>query len=159
MKQKIICVTGAHSSCGKTWVAEMLLRNLKGHWGALKYTKTSLYSRVTDETDTAPPEKDTGRLRRAGASRVVRIESPYEGLSEAVPLAMQLLSGCEGIVAEGNSLVEFLPADVVIFVFGKDPENLKPSARKVLEKADIRVYFPVQEGVWIQEVKERVGFD
>jgi len=154
--QRIICVTGAYSGAGKTTVAETLLKHLPGKWGALKYTKTSFYTSVKDETESAAEGKDTYRLRVAGAKLVIRIESPYEALAEAVSVAMSLLSGCDGIVAEGNSLIEFLPADVVIFVFGKDSKKIKPSAVKALQRADILVKGSINEEEIVREVLERL---
>ncbi len=156
VKQKIICIGGGYSGCGKTTTAEVLLRHLKGRWGALKYTKTAFYCTVVDETDSAPPDKDTGRLLRAGAKRVVRIQSPPEALEETVSLALQILSDCDGIVAEGNSLVEFLPADIVIFVSGRDPERLKPSATEIREMAHIVVEPSTDEAELLKEVLTRI---
>lgn len=136
---KVIAVCGAHSGCGKTGVAEALLRALDGTWGALKYTKTSFYTSVSEEVN-AVPDKDTERLKRAGAGRVVRVQSPPDGLSEPLGLALDMLSDCNGIVVEGNSPIEFLKPDIVIFVFGRDTERIKPSGKMALNNADIVVY-------------------
>ncbi len=135
----IISVAGAHSSCGKTTVCELLLSNLKGRWGAIKYTKTAFYTSLTDDVSTHPEGKDTRRMLSAGAHRVFWLQAPKEQLSEAIPLVVDMLSECTGIVVEGNSPIEFLSPDIVIFVFGSDLKRLKPSARLAIERADFIV--------------------
>jgi len=137
--QTVICIGGAHSGCGKTTVAENLLRLLGGSWGAIKYTKTAFYTSVQRSPD-APEDKDTSRFRRAGAGDVLWVQSPDTGLEETIDMAVSLLAQCEGIVVEGNSPIEFLSPDIVIFVFGKDTGRLKPSALRILKKADIIIY-------------------
>jgi molybdopterin-guanine dinucleotide biosynthesis protein len=136
---KIICIGGAHSGCGKTAVAEAVLQGLEGRWGALKYTRTAFYTTVSDETYDSPKSKDTDRLRRAGAERVIRIQAPPEQLQEPLDMAMALMADCDGVVTEGNSLIEFLNPDIVIFVFGRDRFRIKPSAKRIIQKADIVV--------------------
>ncbi len=133
---RIISVGGAHSGCGKTLVAELLLRSLKGRWAALKYTKRALYTSLSEGTSDEPPHKDTARLRRAGARRVLWLQSPPDAIVEALPMALQMVSDCDGLVTEGNSLIEFLNPDIVIFVFGRDRDRIKPSAERILKRAD-----------------------
>jgi molybdopterin-guanine dinucleotide biosynthesis protein len=139
MKPVIISVTGAHSDSGKTLVAEILLQGLRGRWGAIKYTRTAFYTSVREIDSPTPDEKDTSRLLRAGGSPVIWIQSPPGELKESLEVAMGLASGCDGIVIEGNSPIEFLTPDIVIFVFGEDPSRLKPSGRKALQRADLLI--------------------
>ncbi len=139
MKPAIISVTGAHSGSGKTLVAEILLQGLRGRWAAVKYTKTAFYTSVREVVSPSADDKDTTRLLRAGGSPVIWIQAPTEALDESLDIATGLASGCDGIVIEGNSPIEFLTPDIVIFVFGKDPLRLKPSGRKALQRADLLV--------------------
>ncbi len=139
MGRKLICIGGAHSGCGKTTVAENLLRLLPGSWCAVKYTKTAFYTSVRPAPD-AEDSKDTSRMREAGADGVVWVQSPETGLKEALSLALDMLPGCEGVMVEGNSPIEFLSPDIVIFVFGKDPGRIKPSASRALRKADLIIH-------------------
>ncbi len=140
MSQRIICIGGAHSGCGKTTVAEILLRNLEGDWGAIKYTKTAFYSSVTEVTEENDlPGKDTARLRASGAKRVIWVQSPEDQVQEPLQIALNLLSECQGVVVEGNSAIEFLNPDIVIFVFGEDKDRIKPSAERIIPRADIVV--------------------
>jgi len=44
----IIGIGGSHSGVGKTAIASSILNALEG-WGAVKYTKTHLYSSIIDD--------------------------------------------------------------------------------------------------------------
>jgi len=138
-RQTIICIGGAYSGCGKTSVAENLLRLLGGSWCAIKYTRTAFYTSVS-QNPAGVEQKDTSRLSRAGAAEVLWVQAPESGLEESIGMAVGMLAHCKGIVVEGNAPIEFLSPDVVIFVFGKDTGRLKPSAQRILNKADIVIY-------------------
>jgi molybdopterin-guanine dinucleotide biosynthesis protein len=134
----IISVTGAHSKVGKTTLCSILLNNLRGY-GAIKFTKTPLYTSVTDDPDIILQEgKDTAIMSRAGADKVVWIQSGGSELEDALHIAMNRMEGLKGVVVEGNSPVNFLNPDLIIFIVGDDG-HIKPSARDVGEKADIIV--------------------
>ncbi|MDI6744705.1 MAG: hypothetical protein QMD07_04935 [Thermodesulfovibrionales bacterium] len=161
----IIGIGGSHSGAGKTTVAEALLRNLtkrvkgsKGQrvkdsdtmtpchsdtnkWGAIKYTKTAIYASIIDAPETLTQEnKDTARLINAGAEKVLWVQSPPEELKEVLPIAVDRLFNLRGIIVEGNSAIEFLKPDIVIFVSGRHGGSLKKSAERVLVMADIILY-------------------
>ena len=136
---KIISVTGAHSSVGKTSLCSILLNNLEG-FGAIKFTKSELYASVIDDPGIiAETNKDTAVLSEAGAERVVWIKSPVSELENALDIALGKMSGLRGVIVEGNSPLGFLKPDLIIFVIGKDGE-IKPSALAIGEKADIIVF-------------------
>ncbi len=138
MKKKIISICGAHSGCGKTFIAELLLRSLQGRWAAIKYTRTAFYTTVKESAASDDIEgKDTWRMKQAGADPVLWVQAPEDQLAEPLEIAMSMLSGAEGVIIEGNSVIEFLNPDVVIFVFGEDDKRIKESARKILPRADI----------------------
>ncbi len=140
MRPIIIGIGGAHSGAGKTTYAAMLLGRLKG-WGAIKYTRTAIYCSIIDDVEVLSKEnKDTERLLSSGAKRVLWVQSPATELGEVLPAAVERLSDLNGIVVEGNSAVEFLRPDIIIFIFGSDPCRIKESAKKVLDIADIVVY-------------------
>ncbi len=137
----IISITGAHSGSGKTSFAEKLLARLEGNWGAIKYTKTAFYTSITDSMDVInQPNKDTARLLHAGAKQVLWVQSPFEDLRDALDYALGSLSDLDGIIVEGNSPIEFLDPNIIIFIFGRDPSRIKESARNALEKSSIVVY-------------------
>jgi molybdopterin-guanine dinucleotide biosynthesis protein len=136
---KIISVTGAHSGVGKTSLCAILLNNFKG-FGAIKFTRTELYTSVIDDPEIlAEKNKDTAVLSESGAERVVWIKSPADELEHALDMAIGKMSGLRGVVIEGNSPLGFLAPDLTIFVIGSDGE-IKPSALNVSEKADMIVF-------------------
>ncbi|MBF0488933.1 MAG: molybdopterin-guanine dinucleotide biosynthesis protein MobB [Nitrospirae bacterium] len=157
-----MCIGGAHSSCGKTTLAEHLLTRLKARknsaWGAVKYTQTAFYTSVADAADTINQgDKDTARLLNAGAQRAQWIQSPRHELEEVIRIALDKFWDMDGILVEGNSPTEHIEFDVVAFVFGDDPLKIKDSAKNALKKASVLVlrdfqldtlpYVPLSSGV------------
>ena len=138
MKPLIIGIGGGHSGAGKTTIACEVLKKLEG-WGAIKFTKTSFYSSITDDQEVLSAKgKDTGRLLEAGAAKVLWVQSSGDELAETASMAVQMLSNLPGIVVEGNSMIEVLMPDIVVFVAG-GRERFKPGAERVLRMADIVV--------------------
>jgi molybdopterin-guanine dinucleotide biosynthesis protein len=136
MRPRIIGIGGSGSGAGKTTIACKILESFRG-WGAIKYTKTSFYSSITDDPDMLRKEgKDTKRFLDSGAEKVLWVQSPFSELDEVLPLALEMLSSVEGIVAEGNSLIEILKPDVVIFASGADGK-IKSGAERILRMSDI----------------------
>lgn len=139
MRPVLIGVGGAYSGSGKTTYASLLLRTLRG-WGAIKYTKTALYTSLTDDHDILFEEgKDTRRLLDAGAERVLWVQCPPSDIANVLPLAVDKLSDLKGIVVEGNSAIEFLSPDIILFIFGSDPAQIKETAKGVFRRADVIV--------------------
>ena len=133
---QIISVTGAHSSVGKTTLCSILLKNLKG-FGAVKFTKTEMFTSVTDDPETILVKgKDTAIMSEAGAEKVVWIQGPYNGLEEGINIAFAKMQGLKGVVVEGNSPVDFIDPHLIIFIMEPDGE-IKESALKVSKIADI----------------------
>ena len=138
MKPIIIGIGGGHSGAGKTTIACEILKKVEG-WGAIKFTKTSFYSSITDDQEVLSAKgKDTGRLLEAGAEKVLWVQSSGDELAETASMAVQMLSNLPGIVVEGNSMIEVLTPDIVVFVAGAR-ERFKPGAERVLGMADIVV--------------------
>ncbi|HUO77928.1 MAG TPA: hypothetical protein VMU21_10170 [Thermodesulfovibrionales bacterium] len=149
----LIGIGGAHSGSGKTTYASLLFQRLKG-WGGIKYTKTDIYCSLVDERDMLMTEgKDTRRMLDAGAERVLWVKSPPSELGDLLPLAMEKLSDLKGVIVEGNSAIEFLVPDIIIFTFGNDSENLKESAKGILAKADVVLSEEAAPGVVPGETK------
>ena len=139
MKPLIIGIGGSHSGAGKTSVASLILKTFKG-WGAIKYTKTSLYCSIVDDLAVISEEgKDTKKLLDAGAEKVLWVQSPHSEVSDVIPAAVEMLSHLQGIVIEGNSAVEIVKPDIVIFVSGPE-ETIKNRAEKILRMADIVIF-------------------
>jgi len=139
MRPFIIGIGGAHSGAGKTTYASLLLQHLRG-WGAIKYTKTGLYASIVDDLETlSEDDKDTKRFLDSGAERVLWVQSPPSELGEVLPMAVERLSDLKGIIVEGNSAVEFLRPDIIVFIFGSESTEIKEGARGLLRKADVVV--------------------
>ncbi|MBF0473220.1 MAG: hypothetical protein HQK91_06140 [Nitrospirae bacterium] len=140
MSLRTISISGAHSGCGKTTIAEKMLGRLADKWGAIKYTKTGLYTSIVEYPDLiSQHDKDTCRLINAGASRVLWVQSTPDSLSEVINIAIDTLSDLDGIIVEGNSPVNVFDFDYGIFVFGKDINRFKESAKVPLSKAGVVV--------------------
>lgn len=135
---KIISVTGAHSSVGKTTLCALLLNSLD-NFGAIKFTKTEMFTSISDDSETIlQKDKDTAIMSEAGAKKVVWIQSPYDGLKDALHIASSKMTGLNGMVVEGNSPVDFINPHLIVFIMGPDG-RIKESARKVSKRADIIV--------------------
>jgi molybdopterin-guanine dinucleotide biosynthesis protein len=145
----LIGIGGAHSRVGKTTLAVTILKylsNTASHshcqkwnkWGAIKYTKTAFYASIIDDhTILRQENKDTRRLIDAGAEEVLWVQSPVNELYEVLPIAVNRLSHLDGIIIEGNSAIEFLKPDIVVFIADVSKKKLKPSAHKIQKQADI----------------------
>jgi molybdopterin-guanine dinucleotide biosynthesis protein len=137
MRPTIIGIGGAYSGVGKTTLASLILKRLKG-WGAIKYTKTGLYCSVVDDIETLSEKgKDTKIFLDSGAEKVLWVQSPYDNLPESLNMALERLSHLKGIVIEGNSAIEVLKPDVVIFISGAGEGEFKKGAEKILNMSDI----------------------
>ena len=135
-KFSIISVTGAHSKVGKTTLCSILLKNLKG-FGAIKFTRTSLYAKVVDDPEIiTQKDTDTGIMSEAGAERVVWVQSPSEKLEDPLNMALSKMTGLKGVIVEGNSPANYMEPDLTIFIIGDDG-RIKPSAMELSKKADI----------------------
>jgi len=136
MRPVIIGIGGSRSGAGKTTVAALLLKRLRG-WGAIKFTKTSLYSSITNNMEIVSEEgKDTKKMLDSGAEKVLWVRSPSPVLAETASMAVEELSQLNGIIAEGNSIIEALNPDIVVFVKGPGRES-KKSAERILDMADV----------------------
>lgn len=112
-----------------------------GKWGAIKYTKTELYaSLVDDKAVLSCKDKDTGRFLEAGAEEVIWVKSPPRDLKDLLPMAIDRLSCLDGLIVEGNSVIEFLKPDIVIFICGNDKKHWKAGFERLAAISDIIVY-------------------
>ena len=148
----LIGIGASHSGAGKTFLASMILRHFtqlpsplafRLKCGAIKYTRTgSGCSLVTDRAVLMEKGKDTWHMLTSGASDVAWVRSCRSGLSELLPDALKRLSSLDLIIVEGNSAIEFLKPDIVIFIFGKGKHNWKPGIEKLAAAADFIIHDP-----------------
>lgn len=134
----IVGVGGAHSKVGKTTIVCQILRRLNG-WGAIKNSKTQLHSSIVDTSEILRQKnKDTRRFIDAGAQEVLWVQSPPENLKETLQIAVDRLSHLRGIIIEGNSAVEALKPDIIVFLYGSG--ELKRGADRILRMSDAVIY-------------------
>ena len=139
MRPILVGIGGGHSGAGKTGIACLLLEKLPG-WGALKYTKTFLYGSITDDIKILSERgKDTRRFLDSGAEKVLWVRSPYYELAGILPVAIEMLSHLKGIVVEGNSAIEVLKPDIVVYVSGSKGK-IKSGAENIFRMADIVIF-------------------
>jgi molybdopterin-guanine dinucleotide biosynthesis protein len=81
--------------------------------------------------------KDTWQMLTSGATEVVWVRSKRSDLPVMLPKALKRLAHLDLIIVEGNSAIEFLKPDVVIFIFGKGRERWKPGIEELAAGADI----------------------
>lgn len=151
---KTICIGSVSSGCGKTSVAELLLKAFPG-WAALKVTPcrpdeacpsgrdcgaceppADGFEIITDRNVLARPGKDTARLLKAGASRVIWVRSVPKSLSEALESALALLSDAPGVIVESTTAVPLFEGFRVVVTMNGAVE-MKASAREALACADL----------------------
>jgi len=155
MKRPILIGIGAsHSGSGKTTLASMILRHFTGHsgmpltnhesritlytCGAIKYTRTqSAPELITDLPTLMKPGKDTWQMLTSGAREVIWVRSDRQSLPDLLPKALKRLSLLDLIIVEGNSAIEFLKPDIVIFIFGKGTKQWKSGIEELAAGADI----------------------
>lgn len=155
MKRPILIGIGAsHSGSGKTFLAARILKFLSQtpdpHFtshasrftpltcGAIKYTRTqSAQELVTDTAVLMERGKDTWHMLTSGAAEAVWVRSDRSGLKDLLPKALKRLSSLDLVIVEGNSAIEFLKPDIVIFIFGKVRRRWKPGIEELAAGADI----------------------
>lgn len=136
---KIISITGAHSGVGKTSLAGLILKEIKG-FSAIKVTKTELFTSITtDEKVISEKGKDSCILKESGADKVIWVRSTYNDLKECLTQALSMIGNESDIIIEGNSPLDFIEPDLVVFVMKDHLTELKPSGKKALERADLIV--------------------
>ncbi len=149
----IIGIGGTYSGTGKTTLATAILKYFKNlnskrsapcslnRWGFIKFTKTpSPPLIITDKKILMEKNKDTWRTIKAGASGVLWVKSPRSSIYKVLPESVKRLSHLDGIIVEGNSAIEFLNPDIVIFIFGAYKKQWKTGIYKLVSISDIIFY-------------------
>lgn len=156
----LIGIGGTQSGVGKTTLAVTILRSLKvfsaasggwpERWGAVKYTRTELFTSIVDDPELIAMEgKDTARLLDAGAEEVLWVQSPPAGLGEVLPIVLSRLGHLDAIVIEGNSAIEFSKPDIVLFMCGRGKILWKQDIERFFRTADLIIF---EEGAELPEI-------
>lgn len=151
MTPTIISVSGFSSDVGKTTLMCELLSVFPG-WEAIKITRghyrscgkdphTCCVSHllsdeplvISERTRTDARGKDTGRYWAAGASNVHWLIATTEQVERGIKQALVRVRA-PGVFIEGTSVLNFVDVDFALMVARASKEQIKPSARRVLEK-------------------------
>ena len=153
IRPRVVAVSGFSSNVGKTTLVCELLHQLPG-WEAIKLTRGHYRSCGRDPAGCCVSDllrdepvvrsgreanyelgKDTGHFWDAGAANVhwviVKDDQVERGINEALARVE-----AEGVIVEGNSFLEYVPADLAIMCARSEGGKIKPSARKTLAKSD-----------------------
>jgi hypothetical protein len=145
----IIAVSGFSSEVGKTTLVCDLLRAFPG-WEAIKVTRGHYRSCGRDPhaccvSDLLSDEpvirsgrdqnyalgKDTGRFWDAGAANVHWVIVTDEQVERGIRQAVERVTAT-GVFIEGNSILDFIQADLVLMVSRASGGKIKGSARQAL---------------------------
>jgi hypothetical protein len=148
----IVAVSGFSSEVGKTTLMCDLLRAFPG-WEAIKVTRGHYRSCgrdphsccVSDLLGSEPvirsgrdqnyaPGKDTGRYWDAGAANVHWLIVTDEQVELGIKQAIERVTA-SGVFIEGNSILDFIQADLVLMVSRASGGKIKGSARQALAHA------------------------
>ncbi len=149
----MLVVVGGHSrNIGKTSVVAGLIRALpQANWTALKITQfghgvcaaaghacdcaTAPEHPYAIEQELAPSKTDSGRFLAAGARRSFWVRTRQGHLAPALPALRRIFETSENVIAESNSLVQFVQPDLYLAVLDFSQRDFKPSALKYLDRA------------------------
>ncbi len=153
----MLVVVGGHSrNIGKTTAMEEILRATPGmRWWAFKITQhghgicseagvdcgcagDSLHPYAIDE-ETAPSGTDSGRYLGAGAERSFWVRTAVGELGHAMHHAKKLFGDAPNVLVESNSVLNFVVPDLYIAVVNFNVADMKESARRFLNRADVLV--------------------
>lgn len=151
---RVVAVSGFSSNVGKTTLVCELLQRLPG-WEAIKLTRGHYRSCGRDPAGCCVSDlirdepvirsgreanyqagKDTARFWDAGASNVHWVIVSDDQVERGIKQALGLVEA-QGVVIEGNSFLEYVPADLAIMCARSDGGKVKPSARAALRRCDL----------------------
>lgn len=150
-------IIGAYSrNAGKTTFSCDMIRRYPGLLTALKVTiikeNSSGCSRggegcgvctslkkpfeITEETDKSL-QKDTARLLKAGASRVIWLRVRENALQQGLSALLEELEPGQPVLCESNSLVSYINPGLFLLLKARGEERKKDSARLVEDRANL----------------------
>lgn len=152
----MLVVVGGHTrSIGKTSVVAGLIAALpEFHWTALKITQyggevcsadgepcecavtdpVHPFS-VSEETD-QDSGTDTSRFLASGARRSFWVRTAVGELGHAMPALRRILDASEHVIAESNSILQFLKPDLYLVVLDFGARDFKSTSLHYLDRAD-----------------------
>ncbi len=149
----IIIIGGTGRNIGKSTLMELMIKRFSGFneiitlktsmllpgeeylHGKHKLVKPDEY--ILIEETNRNTNKDSSRFLRAGASKSFFLSSGDLVIKNAFENFLKSISSDSFIIAESNVLAEFIKPAVFIMIV--DNNNIKPSAKKLIDKADLIV--------------------
>ncbi len=149
-------VIGGHTrNIGKTSVAAGLITAIpEANWTALKITQfghgvcssdgeacecavvdSEHPFAISEETDPASGS-DTSRFLAAGARRSYWVRTAAGQLGHALPALRRILGTDQHVIAESNSILQFLKPDLYFAVMDFAAGDFKPTSLQYLDRAD-----------------------
>ncbi len=165
-----LIVVGGHSrGVGKTTTIEEILREQAcGWWAAVKVSAhrhcEPHETRPLIEQDLVPDTRtQTGRYLNAGASRAFLCRTPAAQLASTAGFIRQLRAEGLSVLVESNRIVDFVDADIVLFVVAPRIADWKASSGAALPRTHAFVIRDTDEGRALEAVaalasKGRLGF-
>ena len=152
----MLVVVGGHTrNIGKTSVVAGLISALpEFHWTALKITQYGLDVCSNDgapcECATTDPEHpfaiteethrdsgtDSSRFLAAGARRSYWVRTATGELGHALPAVRSILAESENVIAESNSLLQFVKPDLYLVVLDFAANDFKATSLQYVDRAD-----------------------
>ncbi|MEE9584117.1 MAG: hypothetical protein V3W51_01445 [Candidatus Brocadiales bacterium] len=96
-----------------------------------------MYRIITDPVILAQSGKDTARYLKAGAPKVVWLQTHSRCAKESIRKSLNLFDDAANVLIEGNRFLAVSDADLAIMVVPHDLKKIKRSATEVLEKIDL----------------------
>lgn len=97
------------------------------------------YKIVTSNSVLSETGKDTDQLLKAGASKVVWLQSDSNVEKDGIEAALACFDKEHNLVIEGNSFLRVKPAEVAMLVVSPSIDKIKRSAKLLLNKIDFIV--------------------
>ncbi|MEP9412046.1 MAG: hypothetical protein HRF42_11750 [Candidatus Brocadia sp.] len=153
---RIISITGTASGVGKTTIARFLLQYMED-FSAMKITTKHEgscprhsdcdvcetmkrpYTITTDPLWINQSGKDTDLFKKAGARKVVWLQTHSEYLKRGIAEALTYFGKNDSIIVEGNSFLHAHDADLSILVATPRETKIKRSTRQIVSKIDLAV--------------------
>jgi len=151
--KNILIIGGTGRNTGKSTLVEMMISKFSGFneiialktsmllpgekylHGNHKLVKPDEYTLI-EETH-RNTNKDSSRFLRAGASKSFFLSTGELAIKDAFEDFMKNIPADSFVIAESNVLAELIKPAVFIMIV--DNNNIKPSAKKLIEKADLVV--------------------
>jgi hypothetical protein len=120
----------------KTTIFDATSLEYDPYWGPVTYTDPESRVFLTEDMN-APPGKDTGRLRDAGAKRVLWLHTVDAELEYSARILSDIIGSSTVSVCESTGLRAVVEPDLFIMLQAKNTQQIKQSARTVMHYADI----------------------